>query len=76
MGRKVDLRLYWKNIAEWCQQTLSFQNFVDNTKQTFAFTPQANFPAHILIFTEGEGNGIESKLPFVIFPTLKQNLGK
>ena len=27
-----------------------FQKFVDNTQQCFAFTPQANFPAHNLNF--------------------------
>ena len=32
--------------------------FVDNAQQSFAFTSQANFPAH----TEGEGDGIESRL--------------
>ena len=30
------------------------------------------FPLIILIFTEGEGYGIESRLPFKIFSTLKQ----
>jgi len=29
------------------------------------------FPHIILIFTEGEGNGIESRLPFKKFSTLK-----
>ena len=28
------------------------------------------FPAHILIFTEVEGDGIESRLPFKVFSTL------
>ena len=27
-----------------------FQKFVDNSQQCFAFTPQANFPAHNLNF--------------------------
>jgi hypothetical protein len=42
-----------------------FQKFVDN-----AFAPQANFPVHIWIFNGGEGDGIESRLPFKIFSTL------
>ena len=46
--------------------------FVDNDQQCFAFTPQANFPTHNLIFTEGDR--IESLLPFKIFSTLKQNV--
>ena len=28
----------------------SFQNFIDNAQQCFAFTPQANFPTHNLNF--------------------------
>ena len=32
------------------QQTFCFQKFVDNAQQCFAFTPQANFPAHNLNF--------------------------
>jgi hypothetical protein len=31
-------------------QTFCFQKFVDNPQQCFAFTPQANFPAHNLNF--------------------------
>ena len=32
------------------QKKICFQKFVDNTLQLFAFTPQANFPAHNLNF--------------------------
>ena len=40
----------------------------------FAFIPQADFPAHNLNFhlIKGEGDGIESRLPFKIFSTLSQ----
>ena len=38
--------------------------FVDNAQLCFAFTPQENFPAHNFIFTEGDGDGIQSRLPF------------
>ena len=38
-----------------------FQTFVDNAQQCFAITPEENFPI-IWIFTEGEGDGIESRL--------------
>ena len=37
----------------------------------FAFTPQANFLPIIWIFTEGEGDGIESRLSSYFFFTLK-----
>ena len=49
------LEIYRQNIAGSCQQTLCFQQFVDNTQQCFAFTPQANF---------------ESRIPFKIYSTL------
>ena len=47
IGRKLYLR---QNIVRWCQQTFCFQKFVDNTQQYFAFTSEANFPAHNLNF--------------------------
>ena len=47
-----------------------FQKFVDNGQQCSPFTLQANFPAHSLNFTEGEGDEIESRLPFKIFSTV------
>ena len=40
--RKTTLCYIGQNIAGWCQQT--FEN------KCFAFTPQANFPAHNLNF--------------------------
>ena len=48
MGGKVylSLEVIRQNIVGGCQQTFCFQKFVDNTQQCFAFTPQANFPAH------------------------------
>ena len=56
-----------QNIAWWCQQMFCFQKFVDNIQPCFVFTP---YPPIIWIFTEGEGDGIESRLPFKIFSTL------
>ena len=47
-----------QKIAGHCQQTFCIQKFVDYIQQCFAFTP---FPP--IIFTEGEGDGIESRLP-------------
>ena len=48
-------------------QIFCIQKFVDNIQQCFAFT---TFPPRIWIFTEGEGDRVESKLPFKIFSTL------
>ena len=39
-----------QNIVWRCQQTFCPKSFVDSTQQCFAFTPQANFPAHKLDF--------------------------
>ena len=53
-----------ENIAGSCQQT--FEN-----KAIFClYTSSKFFPPIILIFTEGEGDGIGSRLPFKIFSTL------
>ena len=68
IGSKVYLR---QNIAGLCQQPFCFQKFVDNAQQYSALTPQPNFRTHNLIFfSEGEGDGIKTRLPFRIFSTL------
>jgi hypothetical protein len=57
--RESLLEVNRQNIAQHCQQTKFFEKtqqcfegkkFVDNAQQCFAFTSQANFPAHILNF--------------------------
>ena len=52
--------------AGCCQQTFEYKKFVDDAQQCFAFI----IPPIIQIFTEGEGDGIKSRLPFNIFSTL------
>ena len=48
------------------------KKFVDIALQYFSFTSQRKFPAHNLNFEgEGEGDGIESRLPFKSFSALK-----
>ena len=51
-----------QNIAGHCQQAFENKKFVDITQQCFALLPQVNFPANDLTFTEGESDGIESRL--------------
>ena len=46
------------------------KKFVDNPQQCFALT---TFLPIISIFTEGEGDGIKSRLPFKIVSTLFRN---
>ena len=67
IGGKVYLR---QNIAGWCQ-TVTSHLFVDNAKQCLPLHLKQTLPPIIWIFTEGEGNGIESSLPFKIFSTLQ-----
>ena len=55
-------------FAGCCQQTFKYKEFVANSQQCFSLMPQANLSI-IWIFTEG--GGIESRLPFKIFSTLK-----
>ena len=52
------------DIAGRCQQTFENKKFVDITQQCFACTLQEKFPTHNLNFTEGEDDGIESRLSF------------
>ena len=58
-------------MAGLCQQTFENKTLPSNVlplhlKQTF--------PPIIWIFTEGEGDGMETRLPFKIFSTLLSNL--
>ena len=48
--RECLLQVIRQNIARCCQQIFCFQKYVDIPRQCFAFTPQANFPAHSLNF--------------------------
>ena len=50
MGGEVCLRYKGKTLLGVVNKLFCFQKFVDNTQQCFAFTPQANFPAHNLNF--------------------------
>ena len=64
MGGKVCLMCKGKTLLGVVKKLLKTKKIVDNAQQCFAFTPQANFPAH-----EGEGDGIKFRLPFKIFLT-------
>ena len=60
MGRKVCLRFLDKTLLG-----------VVNKLFVLPLHLKQTFPPIICIFTEGEGNGIESRLPLKIFSTLK-----
>ena len=55
--------MYRQNIVRWCQQSFCFQKFVDNTQRCFLHRMQTFLPI-IWIFSKGEGDRIESRLPF------------
>ena len=57
MGGKICLRCKGKTLLGVINKLLKIK-FVDS----FAFICQANIPAHNLIFTECEGDGMESRL--------------
>ena len=59
MGGKVYLIGKGKTLLGIVNKPFCIQKFVDNTQQCFAFTP---FPPTISIFSEGEGDGIKSRL--------------
>ena len=50
MGKKVRLSCEGKTLLGVVNKLLKIEKFVDNAQKCFAFTPQANFPAHILNF--------------------------
>ena len=46
----VKIQIMGEKGAGDCQQTFCIQKFVDNAQECFAFTAQANLPAHNLNF--------------------------
>ena len=59
-----------QNIARWCQQTFNTKNLLTSPINVLPLHLKQSFPLMIWIFTEGEGDGIESRLAFKIFSTL------
>jgi hypothetical protein len=72
MGGKVCLRLEGKTLLGVANKLFCFQKFVGIAQQCFALLPQVKFTflPIIQIFTEGEGDGIESRKSYQIFSTL------
>ena len=67
------LEVIRQNIAGWYQQTFCFQKCVDNAQPIHL---KQIFPPIIWIFTEGESDMIESRLPFKIFSTISMPIGR
>ena len=49
-----------------------FKSFLTRPSNIFTLNLKQTFPPMIWIFTEGEGDGIESRIPFKIFSTLRE----
>ena len=69
-GRESLLKVQRQNIAGRCQQTFENKKFADITQQCFALLHQVNFSTKNLSFTEGEDDGIKSRLSSQTFSTL------
>ena len=61
---KNDLLLVKENppLVEHCQQAFESKKFVEITSNVLPYSLKEAFPPIIWLFTEGEGDGIESKL--------------
>ena len=72
MGCKVCLKSNGKTLLGTLSTNFLYSKVCWKGPAMFCLysSPQANFPPIIWIFTEGEGDGIESGLPFQIFSTL------
>ena len=73
IGGKVYLRVIRQNIAGWCQQNFVFKSLLTTPRNVLPLHLKQTFPPIIRIFTDGEGDGIKSRLPFKILSTLLKN---
>ena len=70
MGRKVCLRCKSKPLLGVVNKLLKTKSLLTSPSNVLPLHFKQTFPPIIWIFTEGEGDGIESRLPFKIFSTL------
>ena len=69
MRRKVSLRYSGKTLLGDVNKLFVFKSLLTMTSKVLPLLLKRTFPPIIWIFTEGEGDGIESRLPFEIFST-------
>ena len=74
MGGKVCLRCKGKTLLGIVNKLFVFKRLLTTSSNVLPLHLKQTFPLVIWIFTEGEGDGIESRLPFKIFSTLLINL--
>ena len=58
------------SLKKLCQQLFVFKSLLTSPSNVLPLHLKQTFPPMIWIFTEGEGDGIESRLAFKIFSTL------
>ena len=73
MGGKSCLRCKGKIMLGIVNKLFIFKSLLTAPSNVLPLHLKQNFPPIIWIFNEGEGDEIESKLPFKIFSTLKPN---
>ena len=71
MGGKVCLRYKGKILLVVVNKLFVFKSLLTSSSNVLSLYLKQTFPPIIWIFTEGEGDEIQSRLPFEIFPTLK-----
>jgi hypothetical protein len=70
MGGKICLRGRGKTLYGDVNKLFVFKSLLTTPRNVLLLHLKQTFPPIILNFTEGEGDDIESKLPFKIFSTL------
>ena len=70
MGGKVCLRYKGKTLQDNVNKLFVFKNLSTMPSNVLPLYLKQTLPPIISIFTEVESDGIKSRLPFKIFPTL------
>ena len=73
MGGKVCLRCKGKTLLGIVNKLFIFKSLLTTPSNVLPLHLKQTFPPIICIFTEGEGDGIESRLSFKIFSTLERS---
>ena len=68
--REILLEVIRQNIAGWFQQIFWFKSLLTMPSNVLPLQLKQIFPPIIWIFTEGKGDGFESRLPLKMFSTL------
>ena len=74
MGGKLWLRCKDKTLLGVVNKLFVFKSLLTTPRNVLPLRLNLTFPPLIWIFTKGEGDGIESRLPFKIFSTLSTAL--